>query len=206
MREKKPWPRDAINVIAARAGREIRERMEGVHPAACRDCGSAVHADTRTVRTAETHPLRNNRPVAFLCRDCAAGYAAPTRAVRHDLDYLSGVRLPCLRCGRGLDVGDTEALARGRVALGSEPIIVHDCRCGCRMLLKGRARADLHLTELTPADELRLRVIDPEFMDAQDARLDLARQLDTNVISVGRSVEVGPGDLPVDLPVDPAPQ
>ena len=85
MADLKPWPRDAVVVIASLAGQERREVMEGVHTAACRDCGARLHADTFTVRRAETMPQRRGRPVAFLCLTCHAGYEQPAGVVeRHD--------------------------------------------------------------------------------------------------------------------------
>lgn len=78
-RRKKPWPSDALMIVASLAGTEIRSQMEGVHPAHCRDCGHLVHADTFSVRRAETHPLRFGRPVKFFCLPCHTRYEVPTR-------------------------------------------------------------------------------------------------------------------------------
>lgn len=70
----KPWPTDAVIVVAAIAGQEIREHMEGVLVRNCSDCGQVLHADTRTARAAEELPSRHNRPIEYLCVECAVTY------------------------------------------------------------------------------------------------------------------------------------
>lgn len=74
----KPWPAEALIVVASPAGEEIRSQMEGVHPAPCRECGATVHADTFTVRRANSHPLRLGRPVEFVCLACHVVYDQST--------------------------------------------------------------------------------------------------------------------------------
>ena len=69
--KKKPWPADAIMIVASLAGKEIREKMQGVYPAKCRECGAELHADTWTVSRAENSPLRYGRPIKFFCIECA---------------------------------------------------------------------------------------------------------------------------------------
>jgi hypothetical protein len=66
-----PWPSDAVMIVAARAGTENRAAMEGVNDATCRRCDAHLHADTRTIRTAEQLPQRMGRPVMFFCVECA---------------------------------------------------------------------------------------------------------------------------------------
>jgi|GEM_PF-3583671 len=66
-----PWPDDAVIIVAANAGEEIRERMQGIHPCACRRCGQALHADTFALQFANGLPSRLGRPVQFFCVDCA---------------------------------------------------------------------------------------------------------------------------------------
>jgi hypothetical protein len=72
--EPKPWPGDAVMIIAANAGEEDPAIMERVVPAACRDCGAALAADGRTLRRAEALPSRRGRPVLYFCVPCAVGY------------------------------------------------------------------------------------------------------------------------------------
>lgn len=66
-----PWPRDAIMIVASRAGTENRAAMEGVVTVECRLCGVSCRADTRTIRTANNLPERAGRPVKFFCVECA---------------------------------------------------------------------------------------------------------------------------------------
>lgn len=95
--ELMPWPSDALIIVAAPAGTERRDRMEGVHPAACRRCGCAVHADTRSVRIANDMPARFGRPVDFLCWYCHLLYQPPERVVNHTavpIDTVDGRTIP----------------------------------------------------------------------------------------------------------------
>lgn len=66
----KPWPSDAVMIVASLTGEERRENMDGIHEAVCRGCFRSLHADTHTVRLAEQHPLRHSRPVKFFCIEC----------------------------------------------------------------------------------------------------------------------------------------
>lgn len=84
MSAKKPWPRDAVMVVAAVTGEEIREHMRGLYPATCRDCGASVTADTFTVNFAETYPGLPCRPVRFFCTNCVANYDLGTITDLHD--------------------------------------------------------------------------------------------------------------------------
>lgn len=68
------WPSDAIMVIASVAGKENRAKMESVHHGHCRDCGCQVAYDGKTQRAAESHPLRQGRPVMYFCWDCHLNY------------------------------------------------------------------------------------------------------------------------------------
>lgn len=77
-----PWPSDVIVIVAARAGREIREQMEGVVDATCRHCGGDLRADTRTLRRASELPERRGRPIEFFCIDCAVQHQ------RSEIDLL----------------------------------------------------------------------------------------------------------------------
>lgn len=79
---KKPWPTDAVMIVASKAGMENRSQMEGTYVCNCRECSQVLHADTATVRLAENHKLRRNRPVMFFCLNCASDHDHPS--VVHD--------------------------------------------------------------------------------------------------------------------------
>lgn len=65
------WPADAVMIVAANAGEERRENMEGVVACSCRRCGQTLHADTKSIRVADQMPERRGRPVKFFCVSCA---------------------------------------------------------------------------------------------------------------------------------------
>jgi hypothetical protein len=72
----KPWPRDAVMIVAARAGEADLKMMADIHPAECRDCNAKLHADTRSIKTATVF----GNSVKFFCRDCVLFYIpTPTR-------------------------------------------------------------------------------------------------------------------------------
>lgn len=71
---KKPWPSDAIMIVAASAGEEIRENMESVVRTWCRDCGRLLHADSRCIREAGELDCRDGRPIKFFCVECCVKY------------------------------------------------------------------------------------------------------------------------------------
>lgn len=52
----KPWPSDAVMVVASIAGQENREAMSGVEEAICRDCFAELLVDPRTVEAAIAFP------------------------------------------------------------------------------------------------------------------------------------------------------
>lgn len=81
----KPWPGDAIMIIAADFGTENRVNMEAVIFTHCRDCEQALAADLRTLRVAETHPVRKGRPVKFFCVRCCVKYDPTT--ISHFADH-----------------------------------------------------------------------------------------------------------------------
>lgn len=64
-------------IIAAYAGTEQRDRMQGWTPVHCRDCNALLMADPYTISMAENSPLRCSRPVKFLCLTCVAKYDPP---------------------------------------------------------------------------------------------------------------------------------
>ena len=74
---KKQWPSDAVMIIAANAGQEQRDRMQGWAPARCRDCDALLMTDPYTVSMAENSPLRHGRPVKFFCLACLGNYQPP---------------------------------------------------------------------------------------------------------------------------------
>lgn len=169
---KKPYPNDALIIVASVAGTECRAKMEGVHDCTCRDCDTALRADTATVRRAEDHPLRRGRPLAFLCRECNSRYGPPDVIQRDDLLFLRGLVCPCPKCGRWLRVGVLELEARRSDPAG-DPIVVHQCgSCGCRARLVG-----ILLVELTPADLLRLDVGGTDVDDLGRRGLEVSRAL-----------------------------
>jgi hypothetical protein len=72
--KREPWPSDAVMIVAADAGKENRAKMQGVHKCRCRDCSQELHADTKTLQTAEQVPERRDRPVLFFCWECYQAY------------------------------------------------------------------------------------------------------------------------------------
>jgi hypothetical protein len=82
--QKAKWPGDAVMIVAALAGTEIREHMESVVPCDCRDCGRLLHADSRTIRAAFHLPSRRGRPVEFFCVECCMKYDAKSVNEMHD--------------------------------------------------------------------------------------------------------------------------
>lgn len=66
----KPWPRDAVMIIAANRGEEKREHMDAQVHVVCRDCGKELAADSYTIATAAGLESRRGRPIAFLCTKC----------------------------------------------------------------------------------------------------------------------------------------
>ena len=79
-----PWPCDAVMIVAADRGREMRATMECVCDAVCRDCGRELAVDARTIQAAMEMPQRQNRPVRFFCCACAVRYDGGT--IQHLVD------------------------------------------------------------------------------------------------------------------------
>lgn len=78
----KPWPTDAIIVIAQYKGKEDnRTTMSSVH-VACRNCRTTLAASPETIYTAATFPLNEKRPVEFLCPACVE---------LHDVDQIDAI-------------------------------------------------------------------------------------------------------------------
>ncbi len=75
---KKPWPSEAVIIVAARAGDEKPDQMDGPFVANCRDCYGDLIADIHTVHKAEHLPTRHGRPIEFLCVHCCLAYERPT--------------------------------------------------------------------------------------------------------------------------------
>ena len=83
----KPWPSDAVMIVASPPCRSDVQKMESPTRQICRECGDQVLVDNLTLRRALTHPARFGRPVRFFCPDCAR---------RHDftrLDYFEDHRV-----------------------------------------------------------------------------------------------------------------
>jgi hypothetical protein len=106
----KRWPADAVMIVAALAGEEKREKMESVVPAKCRDCGATVHADSYTIRTADSLPERRGRPVKFFCTRCCVNYDFGTITHMHDHGGVTGkrgrIRIPVKDVPIGKDFAD----------------------------------------------------------------------------------------------------
>lgn len=80
----KPWPADSVVIVAANRGEEQREFMESAIPVVCRDCGDALYADSRTIRTAAELPSRRERPITYLCISCCTAYDSSSLTEIHD--------------------------------------------------------------------------------------------------------------------------
>lgn len=73
-RTLKPWPRDAVMIVAATPEAARRDQMESAEPAECRDCGRRLVVDGYTLRRALTMPARRGRPVRYFCVECYGHY------------------------------------------------------------------------------------------------------------------------------------
>jgi hypothetical protein len=83
--EKQPWPSDAVIIVAADRGQEIRPQMSSVVYRQCRLCGQALAVDPQTIVEAIKNPLRGDRPVDFLCIRCCTQHDASSIDELHDL-------------------------------------------------------------------------------------------------------------------------
>ena len=71
----KPWPNDAVMIVAAVEAEFNVSQIRGVPvECECRECGDALLADSWTIARAESMPERRGRPVLFVCLDCVRGY------------------------------------------------------------------------------------------------------------------------------------
>ncbi len=73
----KPFPVDAIMLIASPKGKECREQMEGVYYEKCRECGCEIACDTFSLRRCEEYARRLNKPVKYACLPCSEMYMMP---------------------------------------------------------------------------------------------------------------------------------
>lgn len=143
---RKPWPADAVMIIAAVAGQERRENMQTVVEVACRDCHRDLAACSYTIAQAEAMPERRGRPVKFFCPACAVGY--DVQSITHMRDH-AGVTID--PDGRTVsDAGDADPIVPGEPAVayirGQPTTVAVDRVEDGRVLLKstcGRYRADL---------------------------------------------------------------
>ena len=71
---QKPWPSDAVMIVAANLGEEKRECMDSVVAGTCRDCGCPLGVDSWTIARAQALPSRHGRPVLYFCVACATLY------------------------------------------------------------------------------------------------------------------------------------
>lgn len=83
----KPWPKDAIMIVASLDGEEKRDQMESAVPVRCRDCKAVLMADSFTIRKAESLPSRHNRPIKFFCIRCFQNYDFKSVEEFHDDRY-----------------------------------------------------------------------------------------------------------------------
>jgi hypothetical protein len=75
----KPWPADAIMVVAASPETANVPAMHSPQPGRCRDCGAAVLYCSRTMgRAQEVAAKTGGRPVLFFCMGCAKLYDVTT--------------------------------------------------------------------------------------------------------------------------------
>lgn len=82
---KRPWPRDAVIIVASNWGKEDRAKMRGsVFEAYCRLCKARLAADIYTVKVAMNLPSRMGRPVEFFCTTCNAQHDQGTINEVHD--------------------------------------------------------------------------------------------------------------------------
>lgn len=72
--DKKPWPRDAVMIVASPPEEAEIEKMEAIWGRDCRDCGRRLWVDTKTVREVFWLPVRRGRPIKFFCPECATRY------------------------------------------------------------------------------------------------------------------------------------
>jgi hypothetical protein len=73
----KPWPRDAVMIVAAFPDEARRDQMESCHAGTCRDCGREILYDGFSYHRAQQFTrLKANvvRPIKFFCVECAVKY------------------------------------------------------------------------------------------------------------------------------------
>jgi len=85
----KPWPSDAVIIVAARAG-EQRPGVRTPFRRRCRDCGAVVVCSHGGISAAANTPSRRGRPIAFFCPDCTVTYDRGSIDVLHDLAGIVG--------------------------------------------------------------------------------------------------------------------
>ncbi len=70
---------DAVIIVCSPAGTELRDQMECVVLATCRECKQQVAADSHTIaRAAANNNTRRFRPIDFLCLPCYPKFEEPT--------------------------------------------------------------------------------------------------------------------------------
>lgn len=74
MTKLKPWPSDAVMIVAPSPALAVRSMMESVNPGECRDCGAAIVYCGFTFRRVEL--LSRGRPIKFFCIACCKNYDA----------------------------------------------------------------------------------------------------------------------------------
>lgn len=80
------WPVDALVIVASRSGAHVRDHMDSLYHATCRDCGSAVVFSGYTLgkRRGYRDLYRDPRLIEFLCVKCVAGHDMSTTYVFED--------------------------------------------------------------------------------------------------------------------------
>lgn len=73
----KPWPADAMMVVAPNTGSEIRDAAEPTTLRMCRDCGTELTVRLSTIAAAEADDKRWGRPINFFCIPCAVQHEHP---------------------------------------------------------------------------------------------------------------------------------
>jgi hypothetical protein len=92
----KPWPTDAVIIVASLTGNERRENMQAVVRCICRDCYRLLSADSHTIGEAAMLPSRRDRPVDFICPDCFTKYDHGSITITvDDRDHKKGVDPLC---------------------------------------------------------------------------------------------------------------
>lgn len=89
-RHLKPWPADALIIVAPSPPEAVRDPAFPAVPGLCRDCCRAVLVRLDSIARAAAMPERKGRPIEFFCVKCAAGYDGRTIEVFRDYRERAG--------------------------------------------------------------------------------------------------------------------